>query len=131
MANGVSKDLTPNIRQNIEINSEDASELLLNLLKAKKTTSELKDDYDETSSKQTLDPRILDLMRLREERERELDQTIRKYFSDVNKSHSTTTKAMSDDNDDEELFTNVETPCLLYTSPSPRDGLLSRMPSSA
>ena len=27
-------------------------------------------------------------------------------------------------------FTNVNT-CLLYTSPSPRDGLLSRMPSSA
>ena len=27
-----------------------------------------------------------------------------------------------------ELFTNT---CLLYTSPSPRDGLLSRMPSSA
>ena len=26
------------------------------------------------------------------------------------------------------LWTN---PCLLYTSPSPRDGLLSRMPSSA
>ena len=26
--------------------------------------------------------------------------------------------------------TNAET-CLLYTSPSPRDGLLSRMPSSA
>ena len=25
----------------------------------------------------------------------------------------------------------VETACLLYTSPSPRDGLLSRMPSSA
>ena len=24
-----------------------------------------------------------------------------------------------------------EQPCLLYTSPSPRDGLLSRMPSSA
>ena len=24
-----------------------------------------------------------------------------------------------------------EVPCLLYTSPSPRDGLLSRMPSSA
>ena len=24
-----------------------------------------------------------------------------------------------------------ENPCLLYTSPSPRDGLLSRMPSSA
>ena len=26
---------------------------------------------------------------------------------------------------------NVNEPCLLYTSPSPRDGLLSRMPSSA
>ena len=25
----------------------------------------------------------------------------------------------------------LQTPCLLYTSPSPRDGLLSRMPSSA
>ena len=29
-------------------------------------------------------------------------------------------------NDLEKIF-----PCLLYTSPSPRDGLLSRMPSSA
>ena len=35
------------------------------------------------------------------------------------------------------LLTPVDTPvslfkiCLLYTSPSPRDGLLSRMPSSA
>ena len=26
---------------------------------------------------------------------------------------------------------NLLHPCLLYTSPSPRDGLLSRMPSSA
>ena len=26
---------------------------------------------------------------------------------------------------------NIDTACLLYTSPSPRDGLLSRMPSSA
>ena len=124
-ANGVSKDLTPNIRQNIEINSEDASELLLNLLKAKKTTSELKDDYDETSNKHTLDPRILDLMRLREERERELDQTIRKYFTDVNKSHSTTTKAISDDNDDEELFKNVETPVPMFSARDLR--LLRRM----
>ena len=30
-----------------------------------------------------------------------------------------------------ELFAQVTNPCLLYTSPSPRDGLLSRMPSSA
>ena len=26
---------------------------------------------------------------------------------------------------------DLDNPCLLYTSPSPRDGLLSRMPSSA
>ena len=29
------------------------------------------------------------------------------------------------------FFINIVYPCLLYTSPSPRDGLLSRMPSSA
>ena len=28
-------------------------------------------------------------------------------------------------------FTNDVMACLLYTSPSPRDGLLARMPSSA
>ena len=28
-------------------------------------------------------------------------------------------------------FTNDMWPCLLYTSPSPRDGRISRMPSSA
>ena len=28
-------------------------------------------------------------------------------------------------------LTDVSDDCLLYTSPSPRDGLLSRMPSSA
>ena len=32
---------------------------------------------------------------------------------------------------DVELDAQVSTNCLLYTSPSPRDGLLSRMPSSA
>ena len=31
----------------------------------------------------------------------------------------------------EELDVRLSEPCLLYTSPSPRDGLLSRMPSSA
>ena len=30
-----------------------------------------------------------------------------------------------------QLLSNLGHPCLLYTSPSPRDGLLSRMPSSA
>ena len=33
--------------------------------------------------------------------------------------------------DDTELPDDTGVPCLLYTSPSPRDGLLSRMPSSA
>ena len=28
-------------------------------------------------------------------------------------------------------FDSIDNACLLYTSPSPRDGLLSRMPSSA
>ena len=32
---------------------------------------------------------------------------------------------------DECIDCGVCEPCLLYTSPSPRDGLLSRMPSSA
>ena len=32
--------------------------------------------------------------------------------------------------DEDNVFT-VAPSCLLYTSPSPRDGLLSRMPSSA
>src|SRR5680860_732462 len=31
----------------------------------------------------------------------------------------------------ERFFVDLPNPCLLYTSPSPRDGLLSRMPSSA
>ena len=38
------------------------------------------------------------------------------------------------EHDDEVIFEGeggTLLPCLLYTSPSPRDGLLSRMPSSA
>ena len=35
------------------------------------------------------------------------------------------------DNTEEERLLGVSLTCLLYTSPSPRDGLLSRMPSSA
>ena len=30
-----------------------------------------------------------------------------------------------------DIINNIDYVCLLYTSPSPRDGLLSRMPSSA
>ena len=36
-----------------------------------------------------------------------------------------------DDFDASDAYDNRGNSCLLYTSPSPRDGLLSRMPSSA
>ena len=44
-------------------------------------------------------------------------------FSELSKSIGTTNDDMERD--------NAGRSCLLYTSPSPRDGLLSRMPSSA
>ena len=42
----------------------------------------------------------------------------------------TITKELEDNNETFEVI-DVYEDCLLYTSPSPRDGLLSRMPSSA
>ena len=42
------------------------------------------------------------------------------------------TKAATEPIAEQQLdFVTLIRPCLLYTSPSPRDGLLSRMPSSA
>ena len=38
---------------------------------------------------------------------------------------------IADRNYDKKVLRTKNRPCLLYTSPSPRDGLLSRMPSSA
>ena len=38
---------------------------------------------------------------------------------------------ISIDNEDVTILPATDRDCLLYTSPSPRDGLLSRMPSSA
>ena len=44
----------------------------------------------------------------------------------------TTSMVATDDRQSRPLLEDFEIhPCLLYTSPSPRDGLLSRMPSSA
>ena len=51
-----------------------------------------------------------------DDEQRELEQAVYDAIVAVNKA--------------EELL-NVNEACLLYTSPSPRDGLLSRMPSSA
>ena len=49
-----------------------------------------------------------------------------------NNANDTTTTAITTDNTNDNNHTNTRcNSCLLYTSPSPRDGLLSRMPSSA
>ena len=45
-------------------------------------------------------------------------------------------ESSGDESEDEEprikgVLSHLSRACLLYTSPSPRDGLLSRMPSSA
>ena len=55
-----------------------------------------------------------------------IDATI-KYFNDGDIVEGTIVKV---DRDEVLLDIGYKT-CLLYTSPSPRDGLLSRMPSSA
>ena len=44
-----------------------------------------------------------------------------------NETYGDSKKQLQEDNNELEAFSS----CLLYTSPSPRDGLLSRMPSSA
>ena len=48
---------------------------------------------------------------------------------DIDVSEETDTPTV--DIDVTEEVSDTEEACLLYTSPSPRDGLLSRMPSSA
>ena len=45
-----------------------------------------------------------------------VEESIQQLFPSVKRVHSSS---------------RTDTGCLLYTSPSPRDGLLSRMPSSA
>ena len=56
-------------------------------------------------------------------------------ITDVPTAADTTFFSISDDDNrvtvDENLIGAGANICLLYTSPSPRDGLLSRMPSSA
>ena len=49
-------------------------------------------------------------------------QQVQKYEKGVNRVGAARLQAIA---------TALDVPCLLYTSPSPRDGLLSRMPSSA
>ena len=56
---------------------------------------------------------------------------VTQVFGEVAVSGSTATLLLNNTALDEGSDWFVTNPCLLYTSPSPRDGLLSRMPSSA
>ena len=61
--------------------------------------------------------------------DRTLDATVMKKserFLEVVVEGTNTKVVLKKDSSDEKYYI-----CLLYTSPSPRDGLLSRMPSSA
>ena len=53
------------------------------------------------------------------------EKLIREILNDDKDSKKTNVRKES------EIFTDESEPCLLYTSPSPRDATLSRMPSSA
>ena len=50
--------------------------------------------------------------------------------TNVSTNNNTSSNTNVNTNQNTNVNTNINT-CLLYTSPSPRDGLLSRMPSSA
>ena len=66
-----------------------------------------------------------------------LDEPIfRSYWENKFRSTASSVYAILDLGEEKLLMTNnvhltITESCLLYTSPSPRDGLLSRMPSSA
>ena len=51
-------------------------------------------------------------------------------FADAGVANGDVVRYVIEDGNNFEIGTGTYT-CLLYTSPSPRDGLLSRMPSSA
>ena len=55
---------------------------------------------------------------------------ISSIMGDIGKGLKNFKKGMKNE-EDESFETDQNPSCLLYTSPSPRDGLLSRMPSSA
>ena len=65
----------------------------------------------------------------------DLQNVRRRAEQDVEKAHKFALEKFAGDLlpiiDSLERGLELSNPCLLYTSPSPRDGLLSRMPSSA
>ena len=61
-----------------------------------------------------------------------VDWELKKFHGDeFTTNHGSTYNAYLIQEEKNVLIDSVWIPCLLYTSPSPRDGLLSRMPSSA
>ena len=71
----------------------------------------------------------------KQEFQQEMAKEMQIFFSELLASIGTTKKGERD-NAGARIVEGLEqlvkaTACLLYTSPSPRDGLLSRMPSSA
>ena len=69
----------------------------------------------------------LDSKKLNEAADRALDYYLKPPIPKDTKRKPSTIYHVGAEVDNETLLVN----CLLYTSPSPRDGLLSRMPSSA
>ena len=59
------------------------------------------------------------------------DSSADKYWVIRSTLETTETKKWEDGNTYPYFPLDISSACLLYTSPSPRDGLLSRMPSSA
>ena len=65
-------------------------------------------------------PKLAKMAKQYEPRRTRLDRAVERVFSAAGRMHN---KSMKD--------STLEHSCLLYTSPSPRDATLSRMPSSA
>ena len=74
--------------------------------------------------------KILDLLSRREHSFKELISKLKDRVDSEEKLFEELTRLKEENLQSDERFAESYT-CLLYTSPSPRDGLLSRMPSSA
>ena len=64
-------------------------------------------------------------------REDEVAREFHPVMGYMSMTHAGIARGPHEHRDQADLFCFLGPSCLLYTSPSPRDGLLSRMPSSA
>ena len=71
--------------------------------------------------------------RLKDKFSSKSEDEIQKELTEDVESNETSDSDASSESGEPNVTDTIEEPkpCLLYTSPSPRDGLLSRMPSSA